>query len=67
MRAQLAANRAQFYLDFASGPFYSYNRPGAQPSQGVIQNWWRPGNDGQRQGHTTTASRPSRKPTSPKT
>jgi non-heme chloroperoxidase len=29
------------YLDFASGPFYSYNRPGAKVSQGVIQNWWR--------------------------
>jgi non-heme chloroperoxidase len=41
LRAQLAANRAQFYLDFASGPFYGYNRPGAKPSQGVIQNWWR--------------------------
>lgn len=41
LRQQLAANRAQFYLEFASGPFYSYNRPGAQISQGVIQNWWR--------------------------
>jgi non-heme chloroperoxidase len=40
-RQALAANRAQFYLDFASGPFYSYNRPGAKPSQGVIENWWR--------------------------
>jgi non-heme chloroperoxidase len=40
-RQQLAANRAQLYLDFASGPFYSYNRPGAKVSQGVIQNWWR--------------------------
>jgi len=40
-RQQLAANRAQFYLDIASGPFYSYNRPGAKPSQGVIENWWR--------------------------
>jgi non-heme chloroperoxidase len=43
LRQQLAANRAQFYLDFASGPFYSFNRPGAKPSQGVIQNWWRQG------------------------
>jgi non-heme chloroperoxidase len=43
MRKQLAANRAQFYLDFASGPFYSFNRPGAVASQGVIQNWWRQG------------------------
>jgi len=41
LRQQLAANRAQFYWDFASGPFYSYNRPGAKPSQGVIANWWR--------------------------
>jgi non-heme chloroperoxidase len=41
LRKQLAANRAQFYLDFANGPFYGYNRPGANVSQGVIQNWWR--------------------------
>src|SRR5262245_46251467 len=40
-RQQLAANRAQFYLDIASGPFYGYNRSGAKVSQGVIQNWWR--------------------------
>src|SRR5947207_5028388 len=38
---QLAANRAQFYRDFASGPFYGYNRPGAEASQAVIWNWWR--------------------------
>ncbi|MGV6872157.1 alpha/beta fold hydrolase [Pseudochelatococcus sp. B33] len=42
-RAQLAANRAQFYLDVASGPFYGYNRPGAQASEGVIRNWWQQG------------------------
>jgi non-heme chloroperoxidase len=41
LRQKRAANRAQFYLDFAGGPFYSYNRPGAKQSQGVIQNWWR--------------------------
>src|SRR6188768_819515 len=35
-RQQLAANRAQFYLDVASGPFYSFNRPGAQVSEAVI-------------------------------
>jgi len=33
LRKELAANRAQFYLGFASGPFYGYNRPGAQPSE----------------------------------
>jgi non-heme chloroperoxidase len=36
-------NRAQFYLDLASGPFYGFNRPGAEPSEGVIRNWWRQG------------------------
>jgi len=41
LQAQLAANRSQFYYDFAAGPFYGYNRPGAQRSEPVIQNWWR--------------------------
>jgi non-heme chloroperoxidase len=40
-RKALAGNRAQFYLDIASGPFYSFNRPGVTPIPGVIQNWWR--------------------------
>jgi len=39
----LAANRAQFYMDLPIGPFYGYNRPGAKPSQGIIENWWRQG------------------------
>jgi non-heme chloroperoxidase len=43
LREKLAANRAQFYLDFASGPFYGFNRPGEIASQAVIQNWWRQG------------------------
>jgi non-heme chloroperoxidase len=42
-RAALAANRPQFYLDVASGPFYGFNRPGAKVSQGLIENWWRQG------------------------
>jgi non-heme chloroperoxidase len=42
-RAGTAANRAQFYLDIASGPFYGFNRPGAKISEGVIRNWWRQG------------------------
>ena len=41
LRQQLAANRAQFYWELASGPFYSYNRPGAKVLQSVIANWWR--------------------------
>jgi non-heme chloroperoxidase len=42
-RKGLAENRAQFYLDVASGPFYGFNRPGAKVSPGVIENWWRQG------------------------
>ena len=40
-QSQLAAGRSQFYRDVAAGPFYGYNRPGAKPSEAVIQNWWR--------------------------
>jgi non-heme chloroperoxidase len=40
---QVATNRAQFYLDLPTGPFYGFNRAGAKTSQGVIQNWWRQG------------------------
>lgn len=42
-RAALVANRAQFYLDVPSGPFYGFNRPGAKVSDGLIRNWWRQG------------------------
>lgn len=42
-RSALAANRAQFFRDVASGPFYGFNRDGAQVSQGLIDNWWRQG------------------------
>jgi non-heme chloroperoxidase len=51
LRAALAANRAQFYMDVPSGPFYGYNRPGATPSQGVINNWWRQGMMGGTKAH----------------
>jgi len=50
-RKALAAHRAQFYLDVASGPFYGFNRPGAQVSQGAIQNWWRQGMMGGAKAH----------------
>ena len=51
LQAQVANNRAQFYLDFPTGPFYGYNRPGAKASQGVIQNWWRQGMMGGAKAH----------------
>jgi len=50
-RAALAANRAQFFLDVPAGPFYGYNRPGAEPSQGVTENWWRQGMMGSAKAH----------------
>ena len=50
-QAALAANRSQFYRDVASGPFYGYNRPGAKPSEAVIQNWWRQGMTGGAKAH----------------
>lgn len=42
-REALEANRAQFYIDVPTGPFYGFNRPGAKISQGIIDNWWRQG------------------------
>jgi len=42
-RAALAANRADFFQAVASGPFYGFNRPGANVSDPVVANWWRQG------------------------
>lgn len=50
-RTALAANRAQFFRDVASGPFYGFNREGAAVSQGVIDNWWRQGMMGGTKAH----------------
>lgn len=50
-RAQLAANRAQFYLDVPSGPFYGFNRLFAKSSDAIIQNWWRQGMMGSAKAH----------------
>jgi len=51
LRAALAANRAQFYLDLPNGPFFGFNRDGATVSQGLIQNWWRQGMIGSAKAH----------------
>jgi len=51
LRSALAANRAQFYIDLAAGPFYGFNRDGAKVSQGVIDNWWRQGMMGSAKAH----------------
>lgn len=51
LRKALADNRAQFFLDLPSGPFYGFNRDGATVHQGVIQNWWRQGMMGSAKAH----------------
>jgi non-heme chloroperoxidase len=51
LRKALVDNRAQFFLDLPSGPFYGYNREGAAPSEGVIRNWWRQGMMGGAKAH----------------
>ena len=50
-RAALAANRAQFFRDVPSGPFYGFNRPGAKTLPGVVDNWWRQGMMGSAKAH----------------
>ena len=43
LQAQLAANRSKFYRDLPTGPFYGFNRPGVEPVEADIANWWRQG------------------------
>jgi len=51
LRKALADNRAQFFHDLPSGPFYGFNREGAKVDQGVILNWWRQGMNGGAKAH----------------
>jgi len=51
LRSALETNRAQFYRDLPSGPFYGFNRKGAKVSQGLIDNWWRQGMSGGAKAH----------------
>jgi non-heme chloroperoxidase len=48
---QTATRRAAFYREVAAGPFYGFNRPGAEPQEAVIQNWWRQGMMGAAKAH----------------
>ncbi|CCE02506.1 alpha/beta hydrolase [Bradyrhizobium sp. STM 3809] len=50
-QTQVATRRAEFYRDVAAGPFYGFNKPGAKPSEAVIQNWWRQGMMGSAKAH----------------
>ncbi len=51
IRKGVADNRAQFFLDLPSGPFYGFNRPGVKALPGVINNWWRQGMTGSAKAH----------------
>ena len=61
-----AANRAQFYLDIPTRPFLRLQPSGRESLAGRHPQLVAAGHDGRRQGRTTIASRPSRKPTSPR-
>ena len=50
-REALFRNRAQFFLDVPTGPFYGFNREGAEVSDGLIRNWWRQGMMGGAKAH----------------
>jgi non-heme chloroperoxidase len=50
-REALARNRAQLYLDIPTGPFFGFNREGAEISEGLIHNWWRQGMMGGAKAH----------------
>jgi non-heme chloroperoxidase len=51
LQEQVATNRAQFYRDLPSTAFYGFNRDGAKPIEGIIQNWWRQGMMGGAKAH----------------
>lgn len=42
-RSSLLANRAGFFREIASGPFYGFNRNGAEANASLADNWWRQG------------------------
>ncbi|WP_212511301.1 alpha/beta fold hydrolase [Acinetobacter seifertii] len=51
LQNQVLTNRAQFFRDLPSSPFYGFNRPDAKPSEGIIANWWRQGMTGSAKAH----------------
>ena len=46
-----ATRRSAFYREVAAGPFYGFNRPGVEPDEAVIENWWRQGMTGGAKAH----------------
>jgi len=50
-QTQVATRRSEFYRELASGPFYGFNRDGVEPSEAIIENWWRQGMTGGAKAH----------------
>ncbi|CZS91227.1 hypothetical protein WAI453_003687 [Rhynchosporium graminicola] len=42
-RAAMVADRAQFFRDVPSGPFFGFNKPGVKFSQGLVESWFQQG------------------------
>jgi non-heme chloroperoxidase len=42
-REAMVKDRAQFFYDVPSGPFFGFNRPSATRSEGLVQSWWQQG------------------------
>ena len=51
LQEQVATNRSNFYRDLPSTAFYGFNRPGVEPSEAIIANWWRQGMMGGAKAH----------------
>jgi non-heme chloroperoxidase len=51
LREGSIADRSKLYRDLASGPFFGFNRPGAKPSEGMIDSFWL---QGMQAGHKNT-------------
>ena len=51
LQEQVATNRSNFYRDLAATQFYGFNRPGREPSEAIIENWWRQGMMGGAKAH----------------
>jgi non-heme chloroperoxidase len=51
IQEQVATNRSAFYRDLPSTAFYGFNRPGREPVEAIIANWWRQGMMGGAKAH----------------
>jgi non-heme chloroperoxidase len=51
LQEQVATNRSNFYHELPATAFYGFNRPGVEPQEALIQNWWRQGMMGGAKAH----------------